>query len=810
VVRGRKGEFKKELAAWRQRGFTRVRVDGELRSLEDDIVLDKRRNHTLDVVVDRLIVKPGMERRLGESIETALALANDLVVINTWDGGDRLYSRRLACADCGISVPELTPRAFSFNSPHGACGQCQGLGAVYDFDPERVIPDAGRSLAEGAVEPWAKGDVRLVGDALARLHEVHGIDPTVPVRKLSKKAREILLLGAPGAQAPTGRKKKVAADPFGADFEGLLPNLRRRYDAGTWSEREALEPYRALSTCPSCEGARLKAESRAVRVKGHTIVELTSLPVSESSQVFDGLELAPREELVAGRILKEIRERLRFLNDVGVGYLTLARSAVTLSGGEGQRIRLATQIGSSLSGVLYVLDEPSIGLHQRDNRRLLQTLERLRDLGNTVLVVEHDEETIRTADYLVDLGPGAGEHGGELLFQGTPAELLASQDASVTGMYLRGEKTIARSRVRRTAGKAALRITGAREHNLQDLDVSFPLGTFIAVTGVSGSGKSTLVNEILYKRLAKELYRAVDTPGAHDRVDGLQHIDKVIQIDQSPIGRTPRSNPATYIGLFTFLRDLFAMLPESRQRGYKPGRFSFNVKGGRCESCQGDGVLKIEMHFLPDVFVECETCGGKRYNRETLEVKYRGMSIADVLQLTVEQAATELDAIPKVRELLAALARVGLGYLKLGQPATTLSGGEAQRVKLARELGRRSTGSTLYVLDEPTTGLHFSDVELLLVALHGLCEAGNTVIVIEHNLEVIASADWLVDLGPDGGDRGGEIVAMGSPLDVAREGRGATAEAIAPLFAAALEKAPAGQPRPKRATGQPKSRSARS
>ena len=768
VVRGRKGEFKKELAAWRQRGFTRVRVDGELRSLEDDIVLDKRRNHTLDVVVDRLIVKPGMERRLGESIETALALANDLVVINTWDGGDRLYSRRLACADCGISVPELTPRAFSFNSPHGACGQCQGLGAVYDFDPERVIPDAGRSLAEGAVEPWAKGDVRLVGDALARLHEVHGIDPTVPVRKLSKKAREILLLGAPGAQAPTGRKKKVAADPFGADFEGLLPNLRRRYDAGTWSEREALEPYRALSTCPSCEGARLKAESRAVRVKGHTIVELTSLPVSESSQVFDGLELAPREELVAGRILKEIRERLRFLNDVGVGYLTLARSAVTLSGGEGQRIRLATQIGSSLSGVLYVLDEPSIGLHKRDNKRLIDTLVRLRDLGNTVLVVEHDEETIRTADYLVDLGPGAGEHGGELLFQGTPAELLASQDASVTGMYLRGEKTIARSRVRRTAGKAALRITGAREHNLQDLDVSFPLGTFIAVTGVSGSGKSTLVNEILYKRLAKELYRAVDTPGAHDRVDGLQHIDKVIQIDQSPIGRTPRSNPATYIGLFTFLRDLFAMLPESRQRGYKPGRFSFNVKGGRCEACQGDGVMAIEMHFLPDVYVTCEQCKGRRYNRETLEVRYRGKSIADLLELTVDQALPLLESFPSIANKLRTLQQVGLGYIELGQSATTLSGGEAQRVKLAKELSRRGTGRTLYILDEPTTGLHFEDVAKLLDVLHQLVDQGNTIVVIEHNLDVVRSADHVIDLGPEGGSGGGRIVAQGTPEQVAR------------------------------------------
>ncbi len=628
------------------------------------------------------------------------------------------------------------------------------------------MPD-GRS-SEGAVEPWAKGDARSIATALARLHEVHGIDPAVPVAKLTKKQREVLLFGSPTMQAATGKRKKAPADPFGADFEGLLPNLRRRYEEGTWSEREAFEPYRALATCPSCDGARLKAESRAVRVKGHTIVELTGLPVSESSKVFDGLELAPREELVAGRILKEIRERLRFLNDVGVGYLTLARSAVTLSGGEGQRIRLATQIGSSLSGVLYVLDEPSIGLHQRDNRRLLQTLERLRDLGNTVLVVEHDEETIRTADYVVDLGPGAGEHGGELLFQGTPAELLAHAPGSVTGQYLRGEKSIVQSRVRRPPGKAMLRITGARAHNLQDLDVSFPLGLFIAVTGVSGSGKSTLVNEILYKRLAKELYRATDQPGAHDRIDGLQHIDKVIQIDQSPIGRTPRSNPATYIGLFTFIRDLFAMLPESRQRGYKPGRFSFNVKGGRCEACQGDGVMAIEMHFLPDVYVTCEQCKGRRYNRETLEVRYRGKSIADLLELTVAQALPLLESFPSIANKLRTLEQVGLGYIELGQSATTLSGGEAQRVKLAKELSRRGTGRTLYILDEPTTGLHFEDVAKLLDVLHQLVEQGNTIVVIEHNLDVVRSADHVLDLGPEGGGGGGRIVAQGTPEQVAR------------------------------------------
>ncbi len=768
VVRGRKGEFRKELAAWRQRGFTRARVDGELRSLEDDIVLDKRKNHTLDVVVDRLIVKPGMERRLGESIETALALANDLVIINTWDGGDRLFSRRLACADCGISVPELTPRAFSFNSPHGACPGCQGLGAVYDFDPALLVPDDSRSLAGGAVAPWANGDVRLIRDALARLHEVHGIDPDLPVRKLTKKQRDVLLFGAGGAHAAAGKRKKTPADPFGADFEGLVPNLRRRYEDGAWAEREALEPYRALATCPGCEGARLKPESRAVRVHGHTIVELTSLPVHEAAALFEGFELGAREELIAGRILKEIRERLRFLDDVGVGYLTLARSAVTLSGGEGQRIRLATQIGSSLSGVLYVLDEPSIGLHQRDNRRLLQTLSRLRDLGNTVLVVEHDEETIRTADYVVDLGPGAGEHGGRLLFQGTPEQLIEDAPGSVTGEYLRGDRSIAAPRKRRAPGKAALRITGARENNLDRLDVSFPLGLFIAVTGVSGSGKSTLVNEILYKRLAMELYRAGDRPGAHDRIEGLQHIDKVIQIDQSPIGRTPRSNPATYIGLFTFIRDLFAMLPESRQRGYKPGRFSFNVKGGRCEACQGDGVMAIEMHFLPDVYVTCEQCKGRRYNRETLEVRYRGKSIADLLELTVDQALPLLESFPSIANKLRTLQQVGLGYIELGQSATTLSGGEAQRVKLAKELSRRGTGRTLYILDEPTTGLHFEDVARLLDVLHQLVDQGNTIVVIEHNLDVIRSADHVIDLGPEGGRGGGRVVAQGTPEQVAR------------------------------------------
>ena len=773
IVRGRKGEFKKELAGISQKGFTRVRVDGQFRSLEDDITLDRRRNHTIDVVVDRLIVKAGVGRRLMDSIEVALELAGGIVVINSLASGDRLFSRKLACVECGLSVPEMTPRAFSFNSPHGACPECQGLGAVYDFDPARIVPDDRKSLSDGAIDPWARGDHAFVREALGRLHEVFGIDLDTPFARLSRRYREILLYGAGngnrrGARDANGRRTRRRADPFGENFEGLVPNLRRRYEEGTWAERELLEAYRALRECPACAGERLRPESRGVQFKGRTISEFVSLPISEALSTFDGLALTARETLIAGRILKEIRDRLRFLNDVGVGYLTLGRSAATLSGGEGQRIRLATQIGASLTGVLYVLDEPSIGLHQRDNRRLLGTLRRLRDLGNTVIVVEHDEETIRTADYVVDLGPGAGEHGGEVIFQGSPAALLDAAPASLTGAYLRGERTIDTPPYRRQALRGALKLLGARANNLRNLDVEFPLGTFIAVTGVSGSGKSTLVNEILYRALARNLYRAVDEPGAHDRVEGVELIDKVIQIDQSPIGRTPRSNPATYTGLFTFIRELFAMLPEARARGYRPGRFSFNVKGGRCESCQGDGVIAIEMHFLPDVYVTCEHCKARRYNRETLEIQYRGKSIADVLDLTVDQALPLMENFPAIANKLRTLQRVGLGYIELGQAATTLSGGEAQRVKLARELSRRGTGRTVYILDEPTTGLHFEDVRKLLDVLNQLVDQGNTVVVIEHNLDVIRSADHVIDLGPEGGDEGGRIVAQGTPEAVAR------------------------------------------
>jgi excinuclease ABC subunit A len=786
VVRGRKGEFKKELAALRARGFTKVRVDGQLRALEEDIKLDRRRNHTIEVVIDRLILKPGIERRLTESVEIALNLADDIVVINTYDGGDRLFSRRLACTYCGVSMPEMTPRAFSFNSPHGACTDCQGLGAVHDFDPTRLVPDESISLKGGAIAPWAKGDRKLVREALDSLSRTFGVDLELPFRRLSRKIRDLLFYGAGGRRTDDASRKTRTRekDPFGAGFEGLIPNLRRRYEEGTWVEQENLEPFRALRPCPTCQGERLKAQSRAVRVKGRTISEYVSLPISEAVRVFDTLTLSDREALIASRILREIRDRLHFLDDVGVGYLTLGRSAATLSGGEGQRIRLATQIGSNLTGVLYVLDEPSIGLHQRDNRALLSTLGRLRDLGNTVLVVEHDEETIRTADYVVDLGPGAGEHGGHVIFQGSPAALMEERNGSLTGAYLRRERTIQTPRTRRPATRGEVVIKGARANNLKDIEVSIPLGVLTTVTGVSGSGKSTLINDILYRSLARLLYRAADDPGPHSAIDGIELLDKVIQIDQSPIGRTPRSNPATYTGLFTFIRELFAMLPDAKARGFRPGRFSFNVKGGRCEACQGDGVIAIEMHFLPNVYVTCEQCKGRRYNRETLEIKYRGKSIADVLDLTVDQAAPLLENFPPIANKLRTLQEVGLGYIELGQSATTLSGGEAQRVKLAKELSRRGTGRTLYILDEPTTGLHFEDTHKLLDVLNKLVDQGNTVVIIEHNLDVIKCADYVIDLGPEGGEGGGRVVASGTPEDVARSRESFTGRFLAAILGA--------------------------
>jgi excinuclease ABC subunit A len=785
IVRGRKGEFKRELAALRAKGFTRARIDGQFVALETDPKLDRHKNHAIDVLVDRLIVRTGVERRLSDSVDLALKLADEIVVINTLNGGDRLFSRRLACPSCAISIPEMTPRAFSFNSPHGACPECQGLGSVYDFDPARIAPDDRLSLSAGAIVPWAKGDRGSIDEMLAGLQQSFGIDPAVPFGKLPKKLRDIVLYGAPGRRPPaTNGKGKPPKEPFGTDFEGVIPNLRRRFDEGTWTDQEAMEPYRALQPCAACEGSRLRPESRAVRVKGRQIGEFVDVPLSDALPVVEALELNEREQAIAGRVVKEIRDRLRFLLDVGVGYLTIGRSAATLSGGEGQRIRLATQIGSQLTGVLYVLDEPSIGLHQRDNRRLLATLGKLRNLGNTVLVVEHDEETIRTADYLVDLGPGAGEHGGHVMFQGLPQQLIASPGESLTGQYLAGTRRIELPEARRAPNRGELVVRGARANNLQNIDVAFPLGTFIAVTGVSGSGKSTLVNEILYRSLAKLLYRAADEPGAHSAIEGMELVDKVIQIDQSPIGRTPRSNPATYTGLFTFIRELFAMLPEAKARGYKAGRFSFNVKGGRCETCQGDGVIAIEMHFLPNVYVTCEECKGRRYNRETIEVKYRGKSIAEMLDLTVDQALELVENFPPIALRLRTLREVGLGYIKLGQSATTLSGGEAQRVKLSRELARRGTGRTLYILDEPTTGLHFEDVRRLLEVLGKLVDQGNTIVVIEHNLDVIKCADWVIDMGPEGGAGGGKVVASGTPEDVATARLSPTGEFLAATLAA--------------------------
>ncbi len=760
VVRGRKGEYKKDLEKLARQGFVRARIDGVLRSLEDDIPLDKRRNHTIEVVVDRLLVKPGIEKRLEASIDTATKLANGLVLIAVVNGEERLYSQKLACTECGTSVPQLEPRSFSFNSPYGACEECTGLGSKWAFDPGKAIVDFSRPLLEGGLGPGAGS--AYMRQRLAEAAKALRIDLGTPFEQFPKKVQTALLDGG------------IAGN---GGFPGILKILAQTYEESSEGYRDWLTEYMSPAECPACHGKRLRPASLAVRVKNFSIAEFTELPIARALLTVRNWEFGERETQIAGRIVDEIRRRLEFLSAVGLDYLSLERSAATLSGGESQRIRLATQIGSKLRGVLYVLDEPSIGLHPRDNGRLLDTLTHLRDMGNTVLVVEHDAETIERADYVIDLGPGAGRLGGELVAAGTPHG-IAENPASLTGRYLSGALEIPVPPARRASNGKKLAILGASEHNLKDIDVEIPLGVLTVVTGVSGSGKSTLVNEILYRALAQQIYRSRENPGKFTAIRGMQHVDKVIRIDQSPIGRTPRSNPATYTGLFTPIRDLYAMLPESRERGYKPGRFSFNVKGGRCEACQGDGLKRIEMNFLPDVYVTCDVCRGRRYNHETLQVKYKGHSVADLLDATVEEALPLMENIPMIRPKLQTLNDVGLGYIHLGQSSTTLSGGEAQRIKLAKELSRRQTGRTFYVLDEPTTGLHFDDVRKLLDVLQRLVDLGNTVVVIEHNLDVIKTADWIIDLGPDGGEYGGRLVAAGTPEQVAKSKKSYTAEAL--------------------------------
>ena len=767
IVRGRKGEFKKEMEKLIQHGFSRARVDGELVNLEDDLALDQRKNHTIEVVIDRLLVKPGIETRLEQSVGLAMKLGGGLVLVAVVNGDETLYSSRLACPDCGVSVPQLEPRSFSFNSSYGACPECHGLGNRYDLDPAKVVVDWSKPILDGGLGPGSASQ-NLVR-SIQLLVQAYGFSLATPFEKFPEKIQNLLLYGEPQRGGKTG-------------FLGILGYLKQNLESSTSDTyREYLLDFMSATECPVCRGKRLRPESLAVKVNGMSIADFTSLPIARALEAARKIKLTSRELAIAGRLAHEITERLQFLHDVGLGYLSLGRSAATLSGGEGQRIRLATQIGSKLRGVLYVLDEPSIGLHHRDNGRLLAALENLRDLGNTVLVVEHDEETIRRADYVIDLGPGAGRHGGELVASGTPAEIMAST-ASLTGAYISGRQQIAMLPLRRSPNGKAITVLGARENNLKNLDVVFPLGVMTVVTGVSGSGKSTLVNDILYRALAKQLYRSREEAGSHKSITGAELIDKVIRIDQSPIGRTPRSNPATYTGIFAAVRDLYAMLPESRERGYKPGRFSFNVAGGRCEACQGEGQRRIEMNFLPDVYVQCEVCGGRRYNHETLSVRYNGHSIADLLEMPVSDVLQILENIPQVKQKLQTLVDVGLGYIHLGQSAVTLSGGEAQRIKLARELSKRQTGKTLYLLDEPTTGLHFDDVRKLLDVLHRLTDLGNTVIIIEHNLDVIRNADWILDLGPEGGEDGGRIVAQGTPEQVARVKKSYTGQALTAYF----------------------------
>lgn len=783
LVRGRKGEHVKILEDIRKQGYVRVRVDGEVREATEEITLVKNKKHTIEVVIDRIVIKPDSRQRLADSIETALKLAGGILIVDVIDQEELVFSENFACVDCGISFEEIAPRMFSFNSPYGACPDCTGLGNKMEIDPELVIPDWTKSIADGAVVPWSKTTSIYYQQYLDAIAQHLGLDVNAPLNQLTETQVKIILYGS-GEE----KIKFRYVNPFGqvrnyeTPFEGVIPNLERRYKESTSdSVREELEAYMSTKPCLTCAGARLRPESLAVKIASKSISEVTDYSIEDALKFFSNLELNERELIIARQILKEINERLGFLVNVGLDYLTLSRAAGTLSGGEAQRIRLATQIGSSLMGVLYILDEPSIGLHQRDNDRLIATLKRLRDLGNTLIVVEHDEDTMLAADHIIDIGPGAGAHGGQVVAQGTLKE-IEREPNSITGQYLSGRKRIPVPFYRRQPNGKWLTIKGAKENNLKGIDVAIPLGVFNCVTGVSGSGKSTLINEILYKKLAAHLHGAKAKAGDHGDIQGLEHIDKVIDIDQSPIGRTPRSNPATYTGVFDNIREVFTQLPEAKMRGYKPGRFSFNVKGGRCEACKGDGIIKIEMHFLPDVYVPCEVCAGQRYNRETLDVRYKGKNIAEVLDMVVDEAVEFFKNIPRIHRKIQTLQDVGLGYIKLGQPATTLSGGEAQRVKLATELSRRSTGKTLYILDEPTTGLHIADIHKLLGVLQRLADNGDTILVIEHNLDVIKTADYILDLGPEGGAKGGTLIATGTPEQVAANKKSYTGQFLKKLL----------------------------